>query len=89
MFCENYGAQINADAKFCRACGASVDKSASQQAPRHPPATEPDWDSLEYDGETVMSDAEVEELFSIATEEEIEEYNMASDTMKRTKSALS
>jgi hypothetical protein len=68
MLCENCGTQINARATFCRACGASVDAGAKQA-----PATEPDWDSFEYDDKSVMSDAEVDELYSIATEEEIED----------------
>jgi len=63
MSCENCGTQLDTGAKFCKSCGAS----------RQAPAIEPEWDSFAYDGKTALTQAEVDELYGIATEEEIEE----------------
>ena len=67
MFCENCGTQLNEGVKFCNNCGAS------QQTLEQTPQPEPDWDSFEYDNETPITGAEADELYGIATEEEIEE----------------
>ena len=67
MYCENCGTQLDADAKFCESCGKS------QQVSQKPSQLEPDWDSLTYDDETDLTEAEVDELYGIATDEEIEE----------------
>ena len=67
MFCENCGTQLNEGVKFCNNCGAS------QEAGQQTPQPEPDWDSFEYDDETPITDAEADELYGIATEDEIEE----------------
>ena len=85
MFCENCGAQINNTAKFCRTCGACVAARASQQAlthiPLQPPEIEPDWDSFEYDNDMPITEAEADELYRIATEEEIEdEFDLINST---------
>ncbi|MCL1875374.1 MAG: zinc ribbon domain-containing protein [Synergistaceae bacterium] len=67
MFCENCGAELSSGAKFCSGCGES--QQASQQV-RQPT---PDWDSFEYDDKTPITEAEAEELYRLATEEEIED----------------
>ena len=63
MFCENCGTELNAGAKFCSGCGSN------QQSPR----PEPDWDSFEYDDKSPITEAEAEELYRLATEEEVED----------------
>ena len=44
---------------------------AAKAAP--PKTTEPDWDSFEYDDITPITDAEADELYRLATEEEVED----------------
>ena len=50
---------------ICGQCGAQVGAAAAP--------IEPDWDSLQYDDDTPVTEAEADELYGIATEEEIEE----------------
>jgi len=69
MFCTGCGAKAGDDARFCGQCGAPVGASA---VPSTTPV-EPDWDSLQYDDETPVTEAEADELYGIATEEEIED----------------
>ena len=71
MFCENCGAQLEDTARFCKNCGAS--QQPLQEAPRQAPAAEPDWDSFEYDDQTPITTAEMNELAAIATDEEYED----------------
>jgi hypothetical protein len=70
MVCENCGTQLNDTAKFCNNCGAS---QQSAQPLQQAPASEPDWDSLEYDDRTPITKAEMDELAAIATDEEYED----------------
>jgi|GEM_PF-2419544 len=70
MFCENCGTQLNDNAKFCNNCGASQQPTQTSQ---QTPATEPDWDSFEYDNDTPITEAEMDELAAIATDEEHED----------------
>ena len=70
LFCENCGVQLNAGAMFCRNCGASQQPA---QAPQQAQVIEPNWDLFWYDNETPVTEAEADELYSIATEEEIHE----------------
>jgi hypothetical protein len=65
MFCKNCGTESSAGANFCKSCGANL------QTGRQAPAAEPDWDSFEYDDETPITEAEADELYGIATEEEV------------------
>ena len=79
MFCENCGTQLNDTAKFCKNCGAIQQGQA--QILQHTPATEPDWDSFEYDNDTPITEAEADELYRLATEEEIEdEFDLINST---------
>ena len=64
MFCKNCGTELIANAKFCKNCGVSQPEI---------PLAEPDWDSFAYDDETALTNTEVDELYGIATEEEIED----------------
>ena len=44
-------------------------------------APEPDWDSFEYDDETPITEAEADELYRLATEEEVEdEFDLINST---------
>ena len=73
MFCESCITQINADAKFCRTCGASVTAGTSVDAGAKPaPAAEPDWDSFEYD-DTPFTTEEYNQLDELLTSEEWED----------------
>ena len=47
----------------------AVMPETGQQAPQ----TEPDWDSFEYDDKTPITEAEADELYRLATEEEVED----------------
>ena len=72
MFCANCGTKLGADVKFCGNCGASQQATA---------VVEPDWDALEFDDNTPITDTEAEELYKIATEEEIhEEFDLINST---------
>ena len=72
VFCANCGAKLGAGAKFCGNCGASQQATA---------VVEPDWDALEFDDNTPVTDTEAEELYKIATEEEIhEEFDLINST---------
>jgi len=44
MFCENCGAQIAANAKFCRGCGKTVEAQAAPQQP----AAQPQYQQQQY-----------------------------------------
>ena len=70
MFCENCGTQLDDTARFCNNCGASQQPA---QSPQQAPASEPDWDSFEYDDRTPITKAEMDELAAIATDEEYED----------------
>ena len=48
-------------------------KPAGRVKAAQAPQPEPDWDSFEYDDETPITDAEADELYRLATEEEVEE----------------
>ena len=52
---------------------AKAAKESTDYIPQQPPAIEPDWDSFEYDNDTPITEAEADELYRIATDEEIEE----------------
>ena len=74
MFCGNCGAQLNDTVKFCGNCGASQQPAQPPQlAQQQAPAPEPDWDSFEYDDESPITEAEADELYRLATEEEVED----------------
>ena len=65
MYCEKCGAKTGDDARFYGQCGTPTGTPAVP--------VEPDWDSLQYDDETPVTEAEADELYGIATEEEIED----------------
>ena len=54
-----------------RAAKAAPTKTT--EPPQQAPATEPDWDSFEYDNITPITEAEADELYRLATEEEVED----------------
>lgn len=63
-YCGHCGTNMESGSIFCTKCGEQVSPQIT--------IPQPDWDSYCYDDETELTQAEVNELYSTATEDEAE-----------------